>query len=240
MERVTSENDETWTPSAKREMAQNSGATANRAVGPNGGTACHTHTTSHRSILADSDVVPNLNQVVELDTILNDGVTQGTAVNAGVGADLHIVANAHGAELFDLFPGFTVRGKAKSVGANHHPWVKNAALTHHAAFADGDMGLENGASTNTRTTLDHAQGTNEYGCRIDCSERINHCAGMNALLRRRGMLTLPELRELAQVQVRLVNNDACTPASRRVGGLTSDDDAAGSRRSKQRTKLWDD
>jgi hypothetical protein len=169
-------------PVSQRQVAKNTGATAYRAVGPNVGTARHTHATCHRGILANADVMPNLDQVVEFDAVLDHSVGQGAAVNAGIGADLHIVANAHSAELLNLFPGFAIWSKTKPVGADHHPWVKNAAITHHAAFADCDMGLENGTSANTRAALDNAQRADARS-RVDMRGGIDHGAGVNTRAR---------------------------------------------------------
>jgi hypothetical protein len=49
----------------------------------------------------------------------NHGVIQCTAVDAGVGADLHIVADAHAPQLLDLDPAPAV-GKAEAVGTDDH------------------------------------------------------------------------------------------------------------------------
>ena len=47
---------------------------------------------------ANVRVVANLDEVVELDAVFNDGVVQRATVNAGVGADFDIIANADGAK----------------------------------------------------------------------------------------------------------------------------------------------
>ncbi len=68
------------------------------------GTASHTHTTGHGRVGTDVHVVANLDQVVQLDAIFDHRVVQRTAIDAGVGTDLDIVADAHSAELLDLDP----------------------------------------------------------------------------------------------------------------------------------------
>ena len=74
-------------------------------------------------------VVTDLHQVVELDPIANDRVTECTAVNAGVGANFDIIADTYAAELFDFFPTALGRREAKSIRTDHGPRMHNAALT---------------------------------------------------------------------------------------------------------------
>jgi hypothetical protein len=64
-------------------------------------------------------VVADLDQVVELDAVLDHGVVERAAVDAGVGADLDVVADAHRAELLDLDPAPLVGREAEAVGADH-------------------------------------------------------------------------------------------------------------------------
>src|SRR5512140_672079 len=54
------------------------------------------------SMRADAHVVSDLDQIVQLDPVLDDGVVQRAAVYAGVGADFDIVADEHTAYLGDL------------------------------------------------------------------------------------------------------------------------------------------
>ena len=56
-------------------------------------------TAGHGRVGADVHVVANLDQVVQLDAVFNHGVVQRTAIDAGVGSDLDIVADAHGARV---------------------------------------------------------------------------------------------------------------------------------------------
>ena len=103
------------------EVSQHNGAATQRAMGANARTARHTHATGHGRVFADVHVVANLNEVVEFDTVFNEGVLQGASVDASVGANLYIIANFHGTELFNFFPSALVQGKAKSVSAYHDP-----------------------------------------------------------------------------------------------------------------------
>ena len=70
-------------------------------------------------MLADTHVVPDLDLVVELDAIFNDGVLDRTAVNRGVCADLNVIAQAHPTDLWHLDPAPFIAGKPESIGAYH-------------------------------------------------------------------------------------------------------------------------
>ena len=56
----------------------------------------------------------DLDQVVELDAVLDHGVVERAAVDAGVGADLDVVADAHRAELLDLLPAALRAARSRS------------------------------------------------------------------------------------------------------------------------------
>ena len=106
----------------------------------NAGTASHTHTPGHGRVRTDVHVVADLDQVVEFDAVLDHGVIQRAAVNAGIGANLDIIADAHPTQLLNFFPAPGMRRKAKAISSNDNAGVKNAAFTHQAAFAQSNPG----------------------------------------------------------------------------------------------------
>ena len=124
------------------QVTQNNGTATHGAVGTNARAARHAHTASHGGVFANVHVVANLNEVVELDTVFNDRVLQCTTVNARVGTDFDIVANRDRTKLFNFFPSTLMQGKTKTIGANDHTSVNNAALTNLAIFTQGDSGFE--------------------------------------------------------------------------------------------------
>src|SRR5690606_28477912 len=95
-------------------------------------------------------VVADLNEVVEFDAFGDHGIVQCTSINTGVGANLHIVTNAHCAQLLDLDPGTLMWSKAKSVSTNDNTGMKGAALSDGATVADRDMGCQSRSSTDRR------------------------------------------------------------------------------------------
>ena len=103
------------------QVAQYHRTTTDGAMRTNAGAASHTHAARHGRVRTHVDVVTNLNQVVQLHTVFNHRVGNRTSVDTGVGTDLHIIANAHCAELLDLDPALVFRGKTKTISPNHHP-----------------------------------------------------------------------------------------------------------------------
>ena len=102
----------------KLKVSQHDGASAHRAVRTDDCTSGNAGTSGHGAVLADSNVVTNLHQVVELDAVLENRVLQRAAINAGIGADLDIIADHNRAELLDLDPPAIVWRKTKPVRTN--------------------------------------------------------------------------------------------------------------------------
>ena len=132
---------------------------------------------------------------IRLSSLTPSSITvssQRAAVDAGVGADLDVVADAHRAELLDLDPGALVRREAEAVGADHHAGMQQAARADDAVLAHGHARLEHGAGADARAALDHAQRADARRG-IDHCLRIDHGAGMDARALRPGVGALPEL-----------------------------------------------
>ena len=92
-------------------------------------------------VLADLHVMADLDQVVEFHAPADDGRVGLGAVDAGVGADLHVVLDHHVAQLGNLVESArSVGHEPESVGADHRPCVEDAVRTHDTAFVDLDAG----------------------------------------------------------------------------------------------------
>ena len=120
-------------------MTQHNRSPAHGAVGPDVGTARDPDAAGHRRMGADVDVVANLNQIVQFHAIFDHGVVERAAIDAGVGADLDVVADADCAQLFDLDPGPLMGREAKSVRPDHHTRVHDATLAQRASFPETDV-----------------------------------------------------------------------------------------------------
>lgn len=103
---------EMLTPSASVRSAQHVGRAADGAMRANGRAARNARAAC-RSVVPDVDVMRDLNQVVQLDAITNSGILQSTPVNAGIGTDFNVVANANRTQLFDFprVPAFGAKPK---------------------------------------------------------------------------------------------------------------------------------
>ena len=75
--------------------------------------------------------MPDLHLVVDFHTLFDHGIGHRTAIDSGIGADIHIGADPHGTHLRNFDPFATVPGEvrreAKSVGTDH-----GTGMYHHA------------------------------------------------------------------------------------------------------------
>src|SRR6266850_459999 len=126
-------------------------------------------------VLTHLDVVPDLDEIVDLGAAADDRVAEGRAVDRAVGADLHVVLHDHPARLGDLAVARAVEGEAEAVGADdgagvhehaapqahagqqRHVWTQHAALADLRAGADEHEGADSRARPDARARLDHRQ-----------------------------------------------------------------------------------
>ena len=148
-------------------------------MGTDARTARNPHTPRHGGVPANVDVVANLNQVVELDAIFNDGVLQSTSVDAGIGTNFNIIANGNSAQLFNFFPSTLVQRKPKTISADDHTCMNNATLTNFAVFAQRHPGFKLRVRTHPSTPLHHTQRTND-GRLVNGSGWVDDSTGVNS------------------------------------------------------------
>lgn len=86
-------------------VAQNHACATHSAMGANTRASCHPHAASHGRVPANVGVMADLDEIVELDAVFNHRVVQGSAIYAGIGANLHVVSDADGTQLLNLDPG---------------------------------------------------------------------------------------------------------------------------------------
>jgi len=212
------------------QVPQHHSTTADRAMRPNASAACNPNTPGHGRVGTHMDVVTDLDQVVELDTVFNDRVFKCTTVNAGVGTDFDVIANAHGPQLLDLDPLPLVRGKTKAIGANHNPCVHNAAGTDRTVFAHRDPGFEHRCSPHHGTALHH---TLRPDAGIVCHDGlgIDHRTWMDARTADVSMVLFPELGETSEIEIGIVGKDRrCARLHLRFKGRIDDHTACGTLR----------
>ncbi|MCY1547995.1 hypothetical protein D9M68_840810 [compost metagenome] len=118
-----------------------------------------------------------------------------------------------------------MRGKAETVGTDHHPRVHGTACADHAALTHGHSRMQRGVGphhriapqhhmrTDARTTRDPGTRTNDreggdVHIRFDHGQGVDARQGIDGGLRQRLMLGAPPLGEPREVQVRVVGDDA--------------------------------
>ena len=227
-------------PVGQTQVTEHDSATADGASRADLGTARHAHTTGHGGVRADPDVVSDLDEVVEFDSITDHGVIQGTPVDTGIGTDLHIMADVYRAELFNLDPPPLMGGKTKTIGANHHTAVQDAALTDRAASGDcdsrGQAGLRtdpdiasedavrsnDSAIADLDAGLNHRVGSDKY-THSQPGRRINHRARMHNGKRFGLVKPAPPLRQPSEIVIRIVGDDAGASPGGRLSQRMADD-----------------
>src|SRR5258708_99848 len=163
-------------------MAEDACRASDRAVPADARAARNGRTAGHRRMRADAYVMADLDLVVQLDAVLDHGVVERAAVDRGVGADLHVVAYEGPTRLRNLDPASRIARHAETIGANHHAGMNQRALADKAAridghrrsqaavladpcvFADRAIGIDHGALTQPRPAADMTAGANSGGC----------------------------------------------------------------------------
>ena len=158
------------------QMPQHDSAAAHRAMRANACTASDTGTTRHRCMGPHMHVVPNLHQVVELDAVFNDRVIQGAAVNARVGPNFYIVANAHCTQLLNFEPLAAMWGKTEAISPHHDPRMQNAARTNHTVKTHRDLRSQAGVLANARARA-HKALRADVGTGFDNGTGFDHGLG---------------------------------------------------------------
>ena len=102
------------------DVAGKAGLAADRAPGTDRGAAGNACLGRNYRVLADTNIVPDLNLVIELHAIADDRVIDSATVNGRVGADLHVVTHRHAAQLRNLdVAALPLPGKAETIRAEH-------------------------------------------------------------------------------------------------------------------------
>src|SRR5258708_19240773 len=115
-----------------RKMADVAPGTGDGTVRPDARAACNGRTAGHRSVRTDAHVMADLDLVVELDAVLDHGVVERAAVDGGVGTDLDVVAYYGTTGLRNLDPASRIGRHAAAVRPDPHPAVNPTPLPYDA------------------------------------------------------------------------------------------------------------
>ena len=91
------------------------------------------HTRSHYAVLADADVVAELNLIVELCAFTHKGVINRAAIDRRVGADFNVSPQYRAAALRDLDPLALKGRKSETVAAQYGTGLHDAAVADNCA-----------------------------------------------------------------------------------------------------------
>src|SRR5207244_4110411 len=101
-------------------------------------------------VLADDDVVADVDEVVELRAAADAGLAERAAVDGAVGAYLDVVLDHRDSNLLDLEVAFAVPDVAVTVGANDGARVHDHTLPDDGARVDDDARMEHGVGADGR------------------------------------------------------------------------------------------
>jgi len=128
-----------------------------------------TRTRSNGSIGANLNVVCNLDLVVQLHPIFDDGIVKRTAVYRCVGANFDVIANQRPSDLGDLPPYAFLTGDAKPVGAYHYAGMHDAACADPAFVINGYIGVKSRSCTYYHAIADVTSWANDCMCGNVCT-----------------------------------------------------------------------
>jgi hypothetical protein len=231
---VAGENRAVGDPDVPRDGAH----AADLAVSAHDRAAGHADHGRHDGVGSDADVVSDLDEIVELDPVFDHGVLDRAAVDARVGPDIDIVADADASQLGDPVPALAVVGVAEPVGSEHRTRMDDDPPT------DRDVGADVDRSDEARRGPDAAPGSKaaartEHGVILDDAllledaVRTDRGAGSHTRRRmhdrrrmnaRRRWCVRSQTRGSARVgELRTLGDQHCARAERGVGGRKDDD-----------------
>ena len=147
------------------------------------------------------------NWIGDLDAILDEGVFQRSAIDATVGPDLDVVADAHRTQLLNLDPLPLMRRETESIGADGDPRVQNASVPQHAVLTDRDMRLQPAVGADFGPAFDHTKGADpSRGIDLCCGMHVSR--GMAQWVALRPLHLPPKLGQARKIQVGIVHFDA--------------------------------
>ena len=110
---------------------------------------------SNHRVFADLAVVRDLNQVVDFRAAPHAGVAHRAAVNRGIRADFHIVAQRYRARLRDFEPVFAGERQPEAVRTDDAARMDFHAIAQRAAVVHGNVWMQKAACTQRAAVFHH-------------------------------------------------------------------------------------
>ena len=172
-------------------------------------------------------VMTNLDLVIQLDTIFDYRVRQGTAVDGGIGTDLDVISNDDPACLWNLDPNAIFIGKTETFTSDNGTGSQNTTFTDFTFIQKDDAWKETATRSdfclpaNETARFNHTVFTDfsfrfnghkrtDRSCGGNFCSRIDDGAGMNARHGRNGFETFKQLCCMGEIGIRIFGDDPYT------------------------------
>jgi hypothetical protein len=137
-------------------LFSNTGLAADDGVIADRDAAGETGLRSDDDMLADVAIVRDVNEIIELDAVGDAGDAEGRSIDAAVSADLDVVADLDGANLWELFVTVSGQSEAEAIGAENASGMHNDASTDMDGVVDGYVCMYCGSVFNDHALADAA------------------------------------------------------------------------------------
>src|SRR5690606_11289919 len=111
--------------------------------------AGNAHHCCHGTVIANLNVVANLDQIIEFHAITDHRTVQSTAIDGGVSAHFHIITQSYSTQLRDAIPDAPFIGEAKAFRTDHRTTQNIAALANNNVVGQRNPGPKYGLITNS-------------------------------------------------------------------------------------------
>jgi hypothetical protein len=148
-------------------------ASHNYVVFEHGGSG-DAYLTCKHTVRSNSNVVPDLAEVVELGSVADDGFAHHGAVHAGSGTQFNSVPNAHAAEVRNLGPSRRAcvgRNKSEPIRTQYHIGVQNAVRSDDGSGIKNHTRVEHATRPNNNV-FGELNSRGDHGASIDPSGAI--------------------------------------------------------------------
>ena len=148
--------------------------TADEALRANCRTAGDTCLRGDDRVLADFNVVGNLDQVIKLHAAANDGRFERSPIDAGVRADFDIIFDDHLSYLWKFNARDAVFNETESIGADNSAGVNDHAISDLDIFIDNNPGIQRAVIADSCSFTDITAGFDDAGIAHNGSSFDHH------------------------------------------------------------------
>jgi hypothetical protein len=108
----------------------------------------------NHDMVSDLAIVGDVDHVVELHSVADDGGAQCRPINACVGSDFDVIANLDVPDLWELMPNPIGRNEPKSVSSDHSSRVDDRSIANRHAVIQGHARMKGAAFANLHSLAD--------------------------------------------------------------------------------------